>query len=191
MDYAFESGFSTGIWATNTVVVPTANTASGGASGSEVDLYLRYDYGINEEWNIFIEENYFMFTQDGSLNSHEITLGVEKGDHSFSIGYIPNYFDAGSYAIYYNLSGSHTLNEEAGISAGLSLGYTQFGNNENVGSTNYADVLVSLSHSKGSNTVTMGYSDTTRNIQLDEDLEDNTESVYDKAFAVSLTHSFE
>lgn len=148
-DYAHDSGFYAGTWAS---VVDNFFGAN-----SEVDLYAGFGGSLSDNLSFDINALYFYYpgatTAGGTpeINFFEITPGLsfeaDGFSGSFSVSYSPDYFGESDASFYYNLGLDIPLTDA--VALGLHAGYQTVDDNAAWGTPDYTDWSVSLSKSMG------------------------------------------
>lgn len=159
-DYAHESGFYAGTWAS---VVDNFFGAN-----SEVDLYAGFGGAMSDSLSWDLNVLYFYYpgasTAGGNpeINFVEVTPGLsysaDSFSSSFSVSYSPDYFGESDTSFYYNLGVDIPLS--GGLGLGLHAGYQTVDDNDAWGTPDYTDWSVSLSKSMGGLDWSLAYIDT-------------------------------
>lgn len=147
-DYAHDSGFYAGVWA--------SNVRSDWYAGSiEMDGYFGYSGSIGE---IGYDVGYlrYQYPDQSDQNTNEFHLGASYKWLSATVHYSPDYFALGK-AFYYEAGLDFTLPGEVGL--GLHIGKTDF-TQEEKGGSDYVDYKVGLSKSFSGFDFSLAYVDT-------------------------------
>ena len=139
-DYAAESGFYAGIWA--------SNVEFGTESSTEMDYYFGYA-GAMGDLGYDVSYIYFDYEGDEGFDYQELALGFSYGDLSFGLNYSDEYLGDGGPTFYYPYVGySFALTE--GLALDLHYGYSDtdedgfFGEDDS-----YSDYSATLGFSAG------------------------------------------
>ena len=116
-DYAHDSGFYVGTWASNIDFAGYEDDAT-----LEVDVYGGYTTKVGEIGLDFGVLQY-LYHDDSKLNTTEAYVGATYGPVTGKVFYTPDYFGSDESGFYYTASTSFPLVE--GITLGGNIGYSQ------------------------------------------------------------------
>ncbi|UXI69140.1 TorF family putative porin [Tahibacter amnicola] len=156
--YSHESGFYAGVWGSAVDFTPDNADYDDGAD-MEVDTFIGYNWGINEDWKLdlqFIRYNY-PGTEDGYDYDYNelLTKIIFKENYSLLVGYSNDVFATDETGIYYGLSGSWELPHEFILSA--TLGHYDLDDSYD---HSYTETVLGVKRTWGHFTVALSYSDT-------------------------------
>lgn len=104
MDYAHDSGFYAGVWASNVDFVDNdgANT--------EVDFYLGWSTNFTETLTFDVSLLRYVYIDQNAYEYNELLVNLGVGDYlSFQLGYSNDVFNSDETGIYYQVAGSYPL----------------------------------------------------------------------------------
>jgi uncharacterized protein (TIGR02001 family) len=138
-DYAFDSGFYLGTWASN-VDFDDYDTST------EIDLYVGYAFDLTDFISLDLSAVQFIYPDEtDSLNYEEYIASLGFGDASVGVVYSPDYLNSGTDAAILNAGYSFALAE--GISLDFGIGYTKVDDETDLdfdGKDDYMDYSVGL-----------------------------------------------
>lgn len=114
-DYAHESGFYVGTWASNVSFTD---------GGTEIDLYAGWGTDINEDMSVDLGVLYYGYPSDNDADYVEIYGSFGFYGATLGLNFSPEYtFDTGSY---FYLYGAYSMPLGENFSLDLNLGLNQF-----------------------------------------------------------------
>ena len=169
-------GVTLGAWA--------SSVASAEETGAEGDLYLDYQYEINNDLSLSIGALFYYYPFAVEQNTSEASLSLQSNIINASLHFSPKYFGAETSAIYILLNRAFYLNHTKTLAFDIQLGNTSFGDEIKAGNKDHIDYKFTLSHKVGELSVGIFHSDTNR-ILIDE--QKKTSSVKDEVFGITVT----
>ena len=140
-DYAAESGFYAGVWA--------SNVEFGTESSTEMDYYFGYAGAVGD-LGYDVGYIYFDYEGDAEFDYQEYALGFSYGDISFGFNYSSEYLGDGGPSFFYPYVGySMALTE--GLSLDMHYGYSDIDASDfwGEGEDSYSDYSATLGFSAG------------------------------------------
>ncbi len=158
-DYAWDSGFYVGTWASNVNYGPATEFDLG--TSTEFDYYGGFAGETDGGFGYDIAFIYFDYQGESSFDYQEIALGFSYGDLSFGVNYSNEYLGEGGPTMWYPYAGySFGLGEN--LSLDVYAGYTTTDGDDFFGEDDsYADYHVALGTSMLGVDLSLGYYDTT------------------------------
>ena len=158
-DYAHESGFYLGTWA--------SNVEFGTQSSTEIDLYVGFAGELGNGLGYDVSFIQFEYPGDGNFDYQEYALGLSYGDLGIGIVYSDEYLGSGGPKFWYP-NVSYSFSVAANWSLDLSVGYSDIDQDDfwGDGEDSYLDWSVTLGTSFGGVDVALAYVDN----DLDEDV---------------------
>jgi uncharacterized protein (TIGR02001 family) len=137
-DYAFDSGFYLGTWA--------SNVDFGDDTSTEIDLYMGYAFDLTDFVSLDLSAVQFIYPDEtDSLNYEEYIASLGFSDASVGVVYSPDYLNSGTAAVILNAGYSFALAEE--ISLDFGIGYTKVDDETDLdfdGKNDYIDYSIGL-----------------------------------------------
>ena len=138
-DYAFDSGFYLGTWA--------SNVDFGNDTSIEIDLYAGYAFDLTDSVSLDLSAVQFIYPDEtDSSNYEEYIASLGFGDASFGVVYSPEYAGFDTSAVILNAGYSLGLTDT--ISLDLHVGYTKLDDETKgliyEGSDDYLDYSIGL-----------------------------------------------
>lgn len=150
MNYSPIKNLTAGLW--------LSNIADGNV---EVDMSLFYSIPMGAN-KLSIGSTFYHYPHSGTADTVEYTLSLESVVGALSVNYISDYFGTDTSSMYFSWGRSFELSAKEKLSLGLSLGYTDFDEEDKASQTSYLDYKVSLKKAYDSIDVSVFYSDTDR-----------------------------
>jgi uncharacterized protein (TIGR02001 family) len=169
------NNFSVGTW---------LSSIGGQNSATELDLYTFYTHSFSSNLILSMGMTQYAYVGNHGVDTLEFFLKLLTPVVGLFVGATDQYFGKESSSVYYNLSKSfYSLGINMGVN--LSLGYTKFASEVNVGSKNILDYKLGLLRSTDGFDFELFFSDTDRK-NFDGTAR---EDVDDVAVGVSVTKS--
>ena len=153
-DYSFgDSGWYVGTWASNV----DYNDPDG--PDLELDVYVGWSHDLAEDWNLDLSVVHYAYAGQrngyGSLDYAEAIGAITWAETvTLSVGYAPDYSDAGYSSTWIGLAGSWEVGDEFSINAGV--GHSRFSDDNG----NYTDWNIGVSRQFGPVNAALNYYDT-------------------------------
>jgi uncharacterized protein (TIGR02001 family) len=163
-DYAFDSGFYLGTWA--------SNVDFGDDTSTEIDLYMGYAFDLTDFVSLDLSAVQFIYPDEtDSLNYEEYIASLGFSDASVGVVYSPDYLNSGTAAVILNAGYSFALAEE--ISLDFGIGYTKVDDETDLdfdGKNDYIDYSIGLTVTFGGVDLSLvGYATDISNDKLADD----------------------
>ncbi len=138
-DYAFDSGFYLGTWA--------SNVDFGDDTSTEIDLYVGYAFDLTDFISLDLSAVQFIYPDEtDSLNYEEYIASLGFGDASVGVVYSPEYLGFDTSAVI--LNAGYSLGVTDSISLDFNVGYTKLDDETKgliyEGSDDYLDYSIGL-----------------------------------------------
>ena len=148
MDYAHDSGFYAGVWASNVDFVDNdgANT--------EVDFYLGWSTNFTETLTFDVSLLRYVYIDQNAYEYNELLVNLGVGDYlSFQLGYSNDVFNSDETGIYYQVAGTYPL-PWAELTLNGSLGHYDL---DDALGDSYQDIAIGVSKPFGPMTVGLNW----------------------------------
>lgn len=147
-DYAHDSGFYAGIWASRVDFVDGDN------ANAEIDFYIGWNADLNETVNFDVSLLRYAYHDQSAYNYNELIFTLGVGEYlGFTLAYSNDVFNSDETGIYYAVNGSYPL-PWADLTLSGSLGHYDL---DDALGDSYQDVKIGLGKSFGPMDVSLSW----------------------------------
>ena len=148
MDYAHDSGFYAGVWASNVDFVDNDG------ANAEVDFYLGWSTNFTETLTFDVSLLRYVYIDQNAYEYNELLVNLGVGDYlSFQLGYSNDVFNSDETGIYYQVAGTYPL-PWAELTLNGSLGHYDL---DDALGDSYQDIAIGVSKPFGPMTVGLNW----------------------------------